>query len=40
MAVEAIRTALPLLGGAVTLGSRRMEGDGLVWRPRDPALRA
>jgi DNA-binding transcriptional LysR family regulator len=33
MAVEAIRTALPLLGGAVTLGSRRMEGDGLVWRP-------
>lgn len=33
MAVEAIRTALPLLGGAITLGSRRMEGDGLVWRP-------
>jgi DNA-binding transcriptional LysR family regulator len=33
MAVEAIRTALPLLGGAVTLGSRRMESDGLVWRP-------
>ncbi|WCB94722.1 Hca operon transcriptional activator HcaR [Baekduia alba] len=35
MAVEAIRTALPLLDGAITLGSTRMHSeDGtLIWRP-------
>jgi DNA-binding transcriptional LysR family regulator len=35
MTVEAIKTALPVLDGAVTLGSRRMQSDdgAIVWRP-------
>jgi DNA-binding transcriptional LysR family regulator len=35
MTVEAIKTALPVLDGAITLGSRRMESDdgAIVWRP-------
>jgi DNA-binding transcriptional LysR family regulator len=35
MTVETIKTALPVLDGAITLGSRRMESDdgAIVWRP-------